>query len=266
VTGQGGGRVSRVHGSKEGWLTALRADGAAFLTTVGEPDVLDRRVPSCPDWTVGDLARHLGAVYRRTRLNAGSAGVDEAWGPVVVPDEAPAASDERVVGWFSGELAQIDAFLEALDPDLPAWNWAPQAKTAAFWHRRMAHETAIHRWDAQLATRLPEPLETKLAGDTVAEVLDTWLPAGRRREAAEVAGVVRLTATDLGQAWYARLREHGIALLDTDTLLDDDAHPARAAAAGTASDLALALWGRVNLEVLEIAGDITLLRALRVRA
>ena len=49
------------------WLTALRTDGAAFLAAIGEPGQLGTPVPSCPDWTVGDLARHLGAVYRRTR-------------------------------------------------------------------------------------------------------------------------------------------------------------------------------------------------------
>jgi uncharacterized protein (TIGR03083 family) len=256
--------VSRIHGTKDFWLAALRAEGNAFLAAVSEPGVVTAAVPSCPDWTVGDLVRHLGAVYHRTRMNAGSAGVDDNWGPVVVPDEAPEPDGEGVVRWFADELSQVTAFLEELDPDLPTWNWAPQARVAGFWHRRMAHETAIHRWDAQLATRLPEPLESKLAGDTVAEALDTYLAAGRRRSPADATGIAHLTATDLGQEWYVRLRGAGIALLDTDTLLDDDAHPARAAASGTASDLALALWGRVAFDVLETAGDIALLEALRV--
>jgi uncharacterized protein (TIGR03083 family) len=245
-------------------MTALRTDGAAFLNTVGEPGALESHVPSCPDWTVGELVRHLGAVYRRIRVNAGSGVADQAWPKLTVPEDAPAEADPAVVVWFERELAEVDAFLEALDPDLPTWNWAPQAKIAAFWHRRLAHETAVHRWDAQFATSLPEPLESKLAGDTVAEALDTFLPAGRRRGEPDVTGIVRLTASDLGQEWYIRLRGQGIALLDTDTLLDDDAHPARAAAAGTASDLALALWGRVTFEVLETGGDPALLEALRV--
>jgi uncharacterized protein (TIGR03083 family) len=256
--------VSRIHGTKDFWLSALRADGAAFLSAAGEPGVLDAGVPSCPDWTVADLVRHLGGVYRRTRLKAGSANVEESWGPVVIPDDAPTTADEQLVGWFATELARVDAFLDALDPDLPAWNWAPQTKTAAFWHRRSAHETAIHRWDAQLSTALAEPLESKLAGDAVAEVLDTFLPAGRRRGPAIMSGVIHLIASDLGQEWYVRLRGEGIALLDTDTLLDDDSHPARAAASGTASDLALALWGRVAFDVVETAGDTDLLKALRV--
>ena len=256
--------MSRTHGTKDGWLTALRADGGAFSVAVGEPGVLGADVPSCPDWTVGELVRHLGAVYRRTRTHAGSGRMDEPWSPLQVPDDAPPSGDEAVVAWFGGELAQLDAFLDALDPDLPAWNWAPQAKTAVFWHRRMAHETALHRWDAQLASTLPEPIETKLAGDTVAEALDTFLPAGRRKGPRDIAGLVHLIAADLGHEWFVRLRGEGVALLDTDTLLDTDAHPARAAASGSASDLALAIWGRVAFDVLDTAGELTLLEALRV--
>jgi uncharacterized protein (TIGR03083 family) len=256
--------MSRTHHSKDFWLSALRSDGAAVLAAIGQPGAVTAEVPSCPDWTVGDLARHLGGLYRRVRLNAGSAGVNDNWGPMVVPTEAPAADDEQVVRWYSEELAQLAAFFDQLDPDLPTWNWAPQAKTAAFWFRRMAHETALHRWDAQLATGLAEPLEAKLAGDTVSEVLDTFLPAGRRRAASGEAGMVGLNAVDLDQTWTVRLWAGGVALLDTGTLLDDDAHPARAAASGTASDLALALWGRLAFDILDTVGDIALLKALRV--
>jgi uncharacterized protein (TIGR03083 family) len=256
--------MSRTHGSKDFWLGALRADGGAFLAAIGEPGVLAAEVPSCPGWTVADLARHLGTFYHRIRLNARTASPEAHWGPLVIPASAPPADHEEVVPWFGAELAQIESFLEALESDLPTWNWAPQAKTAAFWHRRSAHETALHRWDAQLATGLAEPLDAKLAGDTVAEVLDTFLPAGRRRTPSDLAGVVNLVAADLGLEWYVRLWPGGVALLDTDTLLDDDAHPARAAASGNASDLALALWGRVAFDVVETAGDIDLLKALRV--
>jgi uncharacterized protein (TIGR03083 family) len=260
--------MTRNPGSKDFWLTALRAEGSAFLaaaeSTVQQPEVLTRPVPTCPDWTVGDLVRHLGAVYRRTRTHAGTGQASQPWPSVAVPDDAPAATDPGVVAWFGQELAQLDAFLEALDPDLPTWNWAPQARVAGFWHRRMAHESAVHRWDIQFATTLPEPLESKLAGDTVAEVLDSFLPAGRRLAKGGATGVVHLGASDLGQEWTLRLRGEGIALLDTDTLLDDDAHPARAAAAGTASDIALSMWGRVAFDVIETAGDLSLLEALRV--
>jgi uncharacterized protein (TIGR03083 family) len=256
--------VTRTLGTKEFWLSALRADGAAFNAAAGEPGVLGAPVPSCPGWSVGDLVRHLGAVYRRTRTRSTGDNAREPWGAVVIPDDAPSAGDRAMLTWFADELAELDAALEALDPDHPVWNWAPQPKTMGFWHRRMAHETALHRWDVQQATRLPEPIEAKLAADTVAEALDTFLPAGRRKTTADVEGMIRLVATDVGQDWFVRLRGLGVAVLDTGTLFDDDAHPTRTFASGTASDVALAIWGRVAFDVLDVEGDPTLLDALQV--
>jgi uncharacterized protein (TIGR03083 family) len=251
-------------GNKEFWLTALRTEGAAFRAAVEQPGTLALAVPSCPEWTIGELVRHLGSVYRRIHSHAGNGDANQPWPPLEMAADAPAADDEQVLAWFRGELAHLEELFEHLGADAPAWNWAPQARTAAFWQRRVAHETALHRWDAQTATGLPEPIESKLAGDTVTEVLDTLVPSGRRRHTADVTGVVHLTATDLAHDWTLRLRGQGIALLDTGTLLDDDEHPARATASGTASDLALAMWGRVAFDVLETAGDVSLLDALRV--
>jgi len=256
--------VSRFQADKAFWLAALRADGAAFLAAVSEPEALPRPVPSCPGWNVGELTRHLGGFYDRIRRHAGVTPVDEPWPALAVPDEAPDADDPAVLAWFREQLQGIEAHLEALDPDAPTYNWAPRPRVASFWHRRAAHETAVHRWDAQVAVRLPEPIESKLAGDTVAEALDTFLPAGRRRIDEQVHGVVQLTATDLGQSWYVRLRGSGLSLLDTDTLLDDP-HQARANAALSSSDLALALWGRVPFDVGETSGDADLLDALKIR-
>jgi uncharacterized protein (TIGR03083 family) len=251
-----------MQGTKDFWLSGLRADGSAFRVAVSEI-ALDAPVPSCPEWTVIDLVRHLGSVYawvgshasrgvtsppERTRADAGGAEIPDG------PD---------VLGWWDDQFASLVRMLDALDPGAPAWNWAPQAKKAAFWHRRMAHETAIHRWDAQMAAGLTEPVEAKLAADGVSEVLDSWLPAGRRRGPTDRLGVVHLTAVDAGQDWYLRLRGAGVALLDTDTLLDTDSHHTRTVAAGTASDLVLALYGRVPFDVLDVAGDATLLECLR---
>ena len=121
------------------------------------------------------------------------------------------------------------ALFDGLDPEAPAWNLAPQPKKAGFWPRRMAHETAVHRWDAQLAIAAGEPIEAKLAADGVSEVLDTWLPAGRRHLPGQWHGVVQLTARRTpAQEWYLRLRGEGVALLDTATILDHDDHRARA--------------------------------------
>ncbi|MFV2126025.1 maleylpyruvate isomerase family mycothiol-dependent enzyme [Micromonospora sp. LOL_013] len=252
--------MSRLHGSKDFWLGALRADGPAFRAAVAEVP-LDAPVPSCPDWTVVDLVHHLGIVYMwvRETVSRGVADPREERPPVVAkPDGAEA------LAWWQQEFEALVTLLDGLDPEMPAWNWAPQTKKVSFWVRRMAHETAVHRWDAQTAIAGVEPVEAKLAVDGISEVLDSWLPAGRRRSHQPVYGVAHLVATDAEQEWYVRLRGEGIALLDTDTILDSDDHHTRTLATGSASDLLLGLWGRVQFDMLDVSGDAALLDALRV--
>ncbi len=253
--------TSRLHGSKDFWIAGLRAEGPPFRDAVTQAPP-DTPVPSCPDWTVIDLVHHLGALYQWVRGHA-SRGVTTPPESRRAPRPEGLPTGPAAIEWWQGEYTALLDTLEALDPEIPAWNWAPQAKKAGFWHRRMAHETAVHRWDAQMAIGTGEPVEAKLAVDGVSEVLDTWLPAGRRQNPTSRQGVVHLVATDAAQEWFLRLRGEGVALLDTGTLLDSDEHPARAFAAGTASDLLLALYGRVGFDVLEVTGDATLLDCLR---
>ncbi|RIV37193.1 maleylpyruvate isomerase family mycothiol-dependent enzyme [Micromonospora radicis] len=252
--------MSRMHGTKDFWIGALRAEGPAFAAAVAEAPP-ETPVLSCPGWTVADLALHLAGIYQWVGSVAGT-------GASTAPEQPRAQRPEPTPGRTAAQQWQraydeLMALFEGLDPEASAWNWAPQPKKAGFWPRRMAHETAVHRWDAQLAIAAGEPIEAKLAADGVSEVLDTWLPAGRRKAGGPWRGVVRLSATDAAQDWYLRLRGEGVALLDTGTILDHDDHHARVHVSGTASDLLLALWGRVSFETLTVSGDATLLDGVR---
>ena len=251
--------MNRLHASKDFWLAALRADSPALQDAVEQAGP-DAAVPSCPDWTVADLVEHLTTTLHWVRETA-ARGV--ATHPDHAPVEMPRLEWEAARDGLRRELTGTIETLEALDADLPAWNWAPQAKTAGFWQRRMAHEVSVHRWDAEAAAGRPTPIETKLAADGIGEVLDTWLPAGKRKGPTDLHGVVHLTASDAGYEWFVRLRGPGVALLDTGTILDSDDHHPRAEAAGTASDLLLTLMGRQRPERLVISGDPRLISALR---
>jgi uncharacterized protein (TIGR03083 family) len=251
--------MSRTHGSKGSWLAALDAEAAGFRAAVTAAESLDAPVPPCPDWTLRDLVCHLGSVYEWISGHVVREATDR---PAPRVDHVPAPGED-LIAWWDARLAELTDALAKVDPQMPAWNWAPQAKTASFWHRRAALETTVHRWDAQIAVGHAEPIEASLAADGVAEVLDSWLPAGRRKGPTDRSGMVHLVSTDPPNEWFVRLRGAGVALLDTDTILDTDSHHERVAAAGPASDLLLALYGRVGFDVLEISGDASLLSGLR---
>lgn len=250
--------MPKSHGTKDFWLSALRAETTIFSATVSQDEVLESPVPSCPGWNVADLVRHLGGVYCWVTSHLTRGTTDK-------PDLTSTDYDEGktpLLSWWTEASALVLSTLETTDPELPAWNWAPQPKKALFWHRRMAHETAIHRWDAQMATGLAEPIEPRLAADGLSEAFDTHLASGRGRLLGSATGVIALQATDIDEIWYVRLRAEGVALLDTETLLDGDDHHERATASGTASDLMLAVYERIPFEVLHISGDAGLLSGL----
>jgi uncharacterized protein (TIGR03083 family) len=251
--------MNRLHATKDFWLAALRADGPALQDAVAEAGPAPA-VPACPGWTVADLVEHLTVLLHWVRESVPrgvTAKPDDRVTPVPRP-EWPEALDG-----LRRELTGTIETLDALDPEFPAWTWPAQAKKAGFWHRRMAHEISVHRWDAESAAGRATAIETKLAADGVTEVLDTWLPAGRRKGSTDVHGVVHLVATDASYEWFVRLRGAGVALLDTGTILDTDDHHPRAEATGSASELLLGLMGRTEPEKLHVTGDPRLIMALQ---
>lgn len=257
--------MSRPHGTKEFWLSALRSDVAAFRAAAAEAweaDASGIAVPSCPGWSMLGLVHHIGALCQWVEAHAPRGTTDPP--EYYVRDITDFPPAEQTLPWFDERAKGLLAMLDALDPALPAWNWAPQAKVGGFWHRRAAHEMSIHRWDAQMALARAEPIEPRLAADGVSEVLGSWMPANRRSGPTDRFGVAHLVAADAEQEWFVRLRGPGFALLDTDTILDTDEPHTRVLAKGHASDLNLALWGRIGFDVLEVEGDEDLLASLRV--
>ncbi|QIQ05024.1 maleylpyruvate isomerase family mycothiol-dependent enzyme [Streptomyces liangshanensis] len=158
-------------------------------------------VPGCPDWTLGQLARHVGGAHRwvemlvRTRATA-DIPEEEAPGARGPDDADPAALD----AWLEEGARKTAATLRAAGPDAEVWSWAWE-HTAGFWARRMALETVVHRADAAMAAQVPYEVEPLMAADTI----DEWLrilafaQAGGDPEAADLRGggrSIHLHATD----------------------------------------------------------------------
>src|SRR5205807_7506364 len=98
--------------------------------------------------------------------------------PIRPDDHACDRADPGVLAWFDRSLERLAATLRATDPDEPVWSWSADRR-AGFWLRLLAHETALHRWDAQLAHGEPAPIAGERARDFVDFTVDHWLPACR---------------------------------------------------------------------------------------
>ena len=232
------------------YLRSLRDDGAALATAAGRG--LDPPVPACEGWTVADLVLHTGMVHRhkleivRGRL----AQPPDPWPP-------PAPPRAELLGWYQQGLAELVTVLEDADLEARVWTFNRPDQTVAFWRRRMAQETAVHRVDAEAAHGDPRPVPAALAADGVAELLEVFLaphadgaPVGGRGES------LHLHATDAEGEWRLRLLPAGVEV--------GQGHGQSAAtAAGTASDLLLFLWGRAKADRLETFGDPALLQRTR---
>jgi uncharacterized protein (TIGR03083 family) len=231
---------------------AIRREGHVLATAAGAAGV-DAPVPSCPEWSVGDLLAHIGRIHRWITAIAhrGPDAPESHWSQAEPPPPA-----ERVE-WFATGVDPLADALSSAGPNVEVWSWTDDHSTG-FWGRRMANETAIHRWDAQLAAGATDPIERDLAADGVDEylmLLQHWRGADALRD---LAGTIHFHCTDGDGEWLLRLA--------------DGAHVTRehakgdVAARGSASDLYLLVSGRVPIDTVEVFGDDALLRAFLERA
>lgn len=143
------------------------AEGFALL--LGSAD-LATPVPSCPGWSLADLADHLGGVHRWARAQlVGGAQVDEQ------PTEAPLGDSDALVAWFREGATALVETLRELPEDAPCWALYPPAR-ASTWAKRQAFETTLHLWDATEALGIAVPIPSRLAAAGVAEVAEDMYP------------------------------------------------------------------------------------------
>jgi uncharacterized protein (TIGR03083 family) len=232
------------------YLHAIRADAAA-LADAGEAAGPDARVPSCPEWAVADLLGHIGLVHRWATANCDRPPDAEYLRSTQAGIEIPDDVTTRPAWVRSGSQALLDA-LASHPADAPCWTWAPP-HTVGFWQRRMAHETVMHRVDAQLAAGAAEPIEPALAADGI----DEWLAIAGRRPWVEqqingAGETIHLHCTDVDGEWLVRLAPAGLEVERVHAKGD-------VAARGGASDLLCWMQGRGPIDRLEVHGDAAVL-------
>jgi uncharacterized protein (TIGR03083 family) len=159
---------------------------------------LDAPVPSCPDWDVRRLLQHTAKVHQRTEAVVRT-GADTP----PRSSEFPRFSDDDAL--FDEFLAVLDRLVTTLgdaDPAGPSWNFTGAHQQNDFWFRRMAHETTIHRVDAELAAGAPvSPVEAALAVDGIDELVVAMMPNVFPHTGSDLQATVHLHSTDQPGEW-----------------------------------------------------------------
>lgn len=200
---------------------------ARFAGTLRTAD-LTAPVPACGDWTVTELALHLGAVHRWAAGMARGEARDD-----VEPTEP--REREPLLDFYQVQAAELVATLRRIGPDHPAVTLVGPGP-ASFWHRRQVHETLVHLHDLCAAAGAPLTIDDPvLWADTVDEVVTMMTPRQVRLGRITPAALpVLLHADDAARTWH----------------LDQDPAPEQPAAtiSGPARVLALLLWRRSTLD------------------
>jgi uncharacterized protein (TIGR03083 family) len=213
------------------WLSIFDTEHEAFIASCERASV-GAPVPTCPGWSVGDLLYHLYEVqYLWHRVSAEArSGFDGLSMPV-------RPSDEALVDVLRGEHVSYTAWLRANAPETPQWTWTGM-QDFQWLSRRMAHEAAMHRVDADLARGAVGAIEPELASDGIDEFLEFFRNG-------ELNGSVHIHCTDVAGEWT----------IDRDGTVRREHAKGDCAIRGAASDILLALWRRGSLEVCDVVGD-----------
>src|SRR6266536_351413 len=188
-------------------------------------------VPTCPDWTLAELVRHIGGHLRsvETAVRPRTA-VDQ-------PDTQGPAAEARV--------------------------WALRRSTA-FWARRAAHDLVIHRADAAVTVRADYTVAPEVAADAIDELLELISDpqvAGSSPRLAELRGPgdsIHLHATDT----EAGLAAEWLIELGTDGFTWRHGHQkATVALRGPLADVLLVFYRRLpaDSERVQVLGEAALL-------
>jgi uncharacterized protein (TIGR03083 family) len=237
-------------------ISAIQQDGTALAAAAGRAG-LDAAVPSCPDWRVRDLLRHQGYVHRWATGYVANPQLRQV--PRMTEAELLAAGpdDEDLLDWFRAGHGALVETLQTADPAVRCWTFLPAPSPLAFWARRQAHETAIHRADAELAAGERAAYRSEFATDGIDELIMGFF--GRGRADFEPGPALQVEAADTGAKWLVTLT----ADRSRAARVRRGAGVADCTVTGAACALYLLLWNRASVaeDGIAVTGDPGVLRS-----
>lgn len=229
----------------EYFLETLDREGR-LLAAAAEEAGGDAKVATCPDWQVRDLVRHTGMVHRWA-----TAFVAEGHTSYHPDGGLPDLDGDALLAWFREDHRRLVDTLACASPDVECWSFLPAPSPLAFWARRQAHETTVHRVDAESALGgEPTAVATDFAVDGIEELLRGFHARSRSKVRTEEPRVLRVRATDAEAAWTVRLS------MQPPTSGRDERGDADCELAGPAARIYLALWNRMPFP--GVTGDASL--------
>lgn len=180
---------------------------------------LSATVPTCPEWTLGYLARHMGGAVRWAERLVGTRATGDIPEDEVPGISGPEGDDPAALDAWLAETAELFVgTMGGAQADTAVWSWSDR-HDAGFWARRMTHEVAVHRADAAIAAGVPY----EVAPDVAADAIDEWLEivqyvqrSDAEDSAAELRGAgrsIHLHATDapaeLNAEWVIEFVDDG---------------------------------------------------------
>ena len=222
------------------------AERIADIATSG----LHTAVRTCPGWDLEALVVHLAESYRRFAAQ------------IMAPDpleRVELAAPARVTphAYLEASLLSLLEALRNRGPDDPCWNFMGQDETVGFVARRLAHETAIHRVDAELTRGPAHGIDVELAADGLDERVDVLLRHSVTPLAAHpLGGSMCLICSDTPVAWIIDSNRGAVKIRF-------GRGPANAAVVGSASDIFCFSWNRPTARPLQITGDRAVVEAWR---
>jgi uncharacterized protein (TIGR03083 family) len=189
----------------DAYVGSLRASAASLADVVAGADVATP-VPSCSEWTLADLVRHLGTHHRWVRANLDRAP-DDGMAPFDEIEEPPPV--DLVADWIREGAEALAQRLVELGSNAPCWTWTDD-QVSGFWARRTSHETEIHGWDGTNAVGAPLAIDPTLASDGI----DEWLTlaASMSRVVGGDGKTMHVHCIDAAGEWLVRLAADGVVL------------------------------------------------------
>ena len=245
----------------------IQTNGITFIDLVTGHDATTA-VPSCPGWTLVDLANHQAGVWNFWSRIVAEGITDRA--ALKSIEASPRLEGDLLADWLATTHNALYSALVRATTDQPVWTWTGADQDVSWVRRRMTQESSVHLWDAARAVGRPYEVPTAVAADGIDEFLTHFMGRERGEGEMKVGGTVHLHCTDtavddgfradnssipVGE-WYVSSVKEPTCTFTREHRKGD------AAVRGRAHDLLMWLWRRDDAGV-EIIGDAVVARRLR---